>query len=62
MDESSQYYGLTKQEIETRKKMAAKFGRRPTQPKSDTSEEKKGGPNSIIGRGQDGLLLGRIQS
>ena len=56
MDETSQYYGLTKQEIETRKRMAAKFGRKPTQAKPDTTEEKKDGLNSNI------LPLGRIQS
>ena len=41
-DETSQYYGLTKQEIEWRKKMAAKFGRKPTHLDPNTIEESKG--------------------
>ena len=41
MDEEDQYYGLTKQEIEWRKKMAAKFGRKPTHLDPNTIEETK---------------------
>ena len=47
LDESSQYYGLTKQEIEWRKKMAAKFGRKPTHLDPNTIEESKEIKNSL---------------
>ena len=38
------YYGLTKQEIEWRKKMAAKFGRKTTHLDPNTIEESKDVP------------------
>ena len=41
-DESSQYYGLSLREIEMRKKMAGRFGRKPTHLHPDTIEERKG--------------------
>ena len=44
-EEDPQYYGLTKQEIEWRKKMAAKFGRKPTHLDPNTIEESKDVPS-----------------
>lgn len=41
IDEYDQYYGLTKQEVEQRKRMAAKFGRKPTHLDPNTIEETK---------------------
>ena len=62
MDETSEYFGLSKREIEMRKKMAGRFGRKPTHLHPDTIEERKEQPQNRV-NAPDGLgMIGRIQS